>query len=125
VDVTIEPDCTDWPIPPLIIQPIVENGVRHGIARREEGGVITLQVGRDGDELAVRVADNGVGMDEQQVQRLLARHQTDSHSSGIGVTNCRQRLEQIFGPRYTLNIHSRPGEGTEVAFRVPKIPMVQ
>jgi two-component system sensor histidine kinase LytS len=125
VDVTIEPDCTDWPIPPLIIQPIVENGVRHGIARREEGGVITLQVGRDGDELAVRVADNGVGMDEQQVQRLLARHQTDSHSSGIGVTNCRQRLEQIFGPRYTLNIHSRPGEGTEVAFRVPKISMVQ
>lgn len=122
VDITVEKGCEDWPVPPLLIQPIVENGVKHGIGKREEGGVIALQINCDktANELCVCVQDNGVGMTSELVCELLAAKTLESATEGIGVTNCHHRLEGMFGPEYGLAISSEPDHGTEVRFRIPR-----
>ncbi len=125
VQMDVSPGCEDWPVPPLLIQPIVENGVKHGIARREEGGLIKLSISREGDDLCVSVQDNGVGMRQEQLRHLFAHRSVESASEGIGVMNCHQRLGQMFGPEYGLQIASDPGEGTQVLFRIPKVPVLQ
>ncbi|MFV0349758.1 MAG: LytS/YhcK type 5TM receptor domain-containing protein [Halodesulfovibrio sp.] len=125
VQMDVAPGCESWPVPPLLIQPIVENGVKHGIARREEGGLIQLSISRQGDELCVAVLDNGVGMAPEQVEHLITPRAMESASEGIGVMNCHQRLAQMFGPEYGLHIDSLPGQGTQVLFRIPRAPVLQ
>lgn len=125
VEMDISPECATWPVPPLLIQPIIENGVKHGITRREEGGLIKLAISLDNDELCVSVQDDGVGMLPDQVEHLFTQRTVESASEGIGVMNCHQRLEQMFGPEYGLHIDSMPGEGTRVLFRIPRVPVLQ
>jgi two-component system sensor histidine kinase LytS len=115
----VEDGCENWPIPPLIIQPLVENSVRHGILAQEDGGEISLQVRKDGGHLHVEVRDDGAGMNAAQVERLFSKTRLDSRSGGIGVRNCFQRLEQIFGPSYLPSVVSAPGQGTCVDFMLP------
>lgn len=118
----VEDGCEDWPIPPLIIQPLVENSVRHGILGREEGGLVELDVRTGDGELLVSISDDGVGMEQGQIEGILQRASLDSHREGIGMRNCVQRLEQIFGPKYRMRVTSRPGQGTRVDFALPKLP---
>ncbi len=121
VQMDVSEGCEDWPVPPLLIQPIVENGVKHGISRREEGGLIKLTIAREGEELRVAVEDNGVGMRPEQVRKLFEQSDMESASEGIGVMNCHHRLARMFGPEYGLRIDSMPGEGTQVLFRIPRM----
>ncbi len=125
VQMDVAPGCENWPVPPLLIQPIVENGVKHGISRREEGGLIKLAISREGEELRVTVQDDGVGIAPEQLDRLFEQHPLESASEGIGVLNCHQRLAQMFGPEYGLHIQSTPGAGTQVLFHIPKMPVLQ
>lgn len=115
----VEEGCEAWPIPPLIIQPLVENSVRHGILGQENGGEIQLRVRADGPHLHVEVLDNGVGMEPAQVERLFEKSRLDSRSGGIGTRNCFQRLERIFGPAYLPTVDSAPGRGTRIDFLLP------
>lgn len=119
VDFDVEAGCESWPIPPLIIQPLVENSVRHGILGQEQGGEIRVQVRKEDDHLHIEVRDDGVGMDQDQVSRLYEKTRLDSRSGGIGMRNCFQRLEQIFGPSYQPRVISTPGQGTRVDFLLP------
>ncbi len=111
--------CESWPIPPLIIQPLIENSVRHGILSQENGGEILLRVRADGGHLQVEVRDNGAGMEADQVERLFEKGRLDSRSGGIGMRNCFQRLERIFGPDYLPTVVSAPGQGTRIDFLLP------
>lgn len=115
----VEDGCETWPIPPLIIQPLVENSVRHGILGQENGGEIRLRVHADGSRLYVEVRDSGVGMDQDQVDRLFEKGRLDSRSGGIGTRNCFQRLERIFGPASLPTVASAPGQGTRIDFSLP------
>lgn len=119
VNFDVEEGCESWPIPPLIIQPLVENSVRHGILTREDGGEISVQIRRKEEHLHVEVRDDGVGMVPDQVDKLFDKARLDSRSGGIGVRNCFQRLEQIFGPSYLPSVVSAPGQGTKVDFLLP------
>ncbi|UTF50475.1 histidine kinase [Desulfomicrobium sp. ZS1] len=119
IDFDVQDGCESWPIPPLIIQPLVENSVRHGILAHENGGKIRVQVRKQDGHLHVEVKDDGVGMDQNQVDRLFAKTRLDSRSGGIGVRNCFQRLEQIFGPAYLPSVVSAPGQGTRIDFMLP------
>lgn len=119
IDFDVQDGCESWPIPPLIIQPLVENSVRHGILAHENGGEIRVQVRKQDGHLHVEVKDDGVGMDQNQVDRLFAKSRLDSRSGGIGVRNCFQRLEQIFGPAYLPSVVSAPGQGTRIDFMLP------
>lgn len=121
VKVDVEPNCEGWPIPPLIIQPLVENAIKHGIRGREEGGTISLTICRNLDVLEVRVEDNGVGIASSDLETLLQRKNLECHTEGIGLRNSNCRLEQLYGPEYRMKILSKPGEGTSISFQIPTV----
>lgn len=107
-------------IPPLVIQPLVENSVKHGLLGRDEGGLVTLTAVRDNGLLKVSIEDDGVGMDKARVNDILAGVGEYAGGDHVGVRNCDRRLEQIYGPKHKLNVDSRPGKGTTITFSVPQ-----
>jgi two-component system sensor histidine kinase LytS len=115
----VEAGCEDWPIPPLTIQPLVENAIRHGVLGREQGGTVRLTARRENDCLEVRVADDGVGMDRETLDRVLSTECTDSVTGGIGMRNCLSRMEHIYGRAYAPSVDSIPGQGTTIVLHVP------
>ena len=119
VIIDVEPGCESWPIPSLIIQPLVENAIKHGIRERESGGTVTLTIYRNVDMLEVSVEDDGLGIPESTLNSLLARKDVESHSEGVGLRNSNHRLEQIYGPDFSMEITSTANTGTSIAFRIP------
>ena len=98
-----------WPIPALILQPIVENAVKHGISRRAEGGEIRIEAHSRGGSLSIKVADTGPG----------PRKETGGPSSrGLGLRNVEARLKR-YGPEGALTIRPAPDRGTLVELRIP------
>jgi len=116
----VEEECETWPIPPLIIQPLVENSIRHGVLARKQGGEVRVSAVCSEDILEITVADNGVGMDENRLARVLTEEIVDSRHGGIGLRNCLSRLEHIYGPHYVPRVESAPGVGTILVLRIPK-----
>jgi len=99
-----------FPVPPMILQPLVENAIKHGIAPLEEGGKVTVEIQKNKDSVAFRVSDTGVGLSS-----------TDplSTSSGVGLKNIAGRLQRIYGDSARLKISSRKNSGCEVTFLLP------
>ena len=97
-------------VPPLLIQPIVENAVVHGVLKKEEGGTVTISTRLDGDEVVVNVEDDGVGFDVYETKTTEGR-------SHLGMENVRARLENILGG--TMTVESKKGLGTKVTLRIP------
>ncbi|UIJ36972.1 sensor histidine kinase [Desulfobaculum bizertense] len=121
VDLDVAPEARDWMVPSLLVQPLIENSIVHGISHKEEGGVVRLHAKVDRGELCVRVEDDGVGMEEEKASKVLSGG-LGSRRDSIGLSNCTQRLEQMYGSRYRLHIRSALGAGTVVWFHVPKNP---
>jgi len=111
----VEPDITAN-IPPLTIQPLVENAVRHGLHRRSGGGTVRIRIVDREDCIEVAISDDGAGMDEAKRDNLL--HLPTESRGGIGLRNTERRLKQRYGSG--LQIESSPGAGTTVSFRAPK-----
>lgn len=107
----------------LIVQPLLENAVYHGMAGAEDDGEITVAARREGDDLVIDVADNGVGIPPEAAASLLdaGRPQVHTAGSGTGVRNVHQRIRLTFGERYGLTILSEPDEGTLVRIRLPAL----
>jgi two-component system LytT family sensor kinase len=109
----IDPATLDMVMPSMILQPLVENALRHGIAPKIEGGTITLRSRRGNGRLAVEVVDDGVGISELRY--------TAASSSGIGISNVRERLKVVYGEDFFLKIDSQPGKGTAIRFDIPEL----
>lgn len=109
LDISVE----QFQLPPLTIQPLVENAVRHGIMARADGGHVQLRVWQEERHIWIAVKDNGVGMSAE----TLARVRSIQSSGGIGIPNIEGRLNQLFG--HGLTIRSEPGQGTEIQFKLP------
>ena len=105
--------------PKLILQPIVENAVYHGIKLQADGGEIRIGARREDDMLVFTVEDSGVGMTPQQLENIFVRD--DSNDRGIGVSNVNNRIKLLFGEQYGLRYASSPGRGTKVALCLPII----
>ena len=106
----------------LIVQPILENAIYHGMAYADGDGEITVRARRDGGDVVIEVADNGPGMPEETVERLLDQSYAaapGTKGSGIGLRNVHQRIRLTFGEEYGLAIHSEPDAGTTVCIRLP------
>jgi len=119
-EVDLGPGAEDCATPPLIIQPLVENAVRHGILPRPEGGLVRLTAWRENGHLLVEIHDDGVGMAPEQVRAITSSVELESLTEGIGARNSNQRLMQLFGPDYGLKVTSAPGEGTSISLRIPQ-----
>jgi sensor histidine kinase YesM len=110
-------------VPPLIIQPLVENATIHGIGNLESGGVINISLGRSDTEVRMSVQDNGAGMSEETRRKILKCHKFESeisgHTTGIGIYNVVQRLKLFFNCEDVIEVNSAPGKGTEVVLKIP------
>jgi signal transduction histidine kinase len=105
----------DTLIPLLVIQPLVENAVRHGVMKREEGGTVRLSIRKRKGEILISVADNGAGVEKAQTAELL----TGQHSKkGVGLSNINRRLRLYYGRE--LRFESEFGKGTCVTMKIPE-----
>lgn len=116
-----ELDLTVTMVPSFIIQPLVENCFKHGIAPKEEGGCVDIAIEPQEDALLIRVADDGVGLSDKEADRL-REHLTDPPMTGdhIGVYNVAARLK-LLGEDYGLTFQSEAGRGTTVSMRLPLV----
>ena len=107
----------------LIVQPILENAIYHGMAAMDEDGEITVHAWRKDNDLYIDVLDNGLGIPEEMLDSLFDERQPLKHSkgSGIGVRNINRRIQLFFGPEYGLEFFSEPDEGTLVRIHLPAL----
>lgn len=119
----IDQSLLDINVPPLIIQPLVENATIHGIGNVESGGVIRISLDKTGDVVRICVQDNGVGMSEETRQKILCCQSFESdksgHMTGIGIYNVVQRLRLFFNCEDVIDLESAPGKGTKVVLKIP------
>jgi LytS/YehU family sensor histidine kinase len=118
----IDPQVLGAQVPVLVIQPLVENAVRHGLTSAGDGGTVTLRARVDPliRATAITVHDDGTGMDADTLGRVVrGEAHAGGTGGGIGLANISQRLDNLFADRYRLDVRSRPGGGTTVDLRVP------
>ena len=118
-DFRLEVDGSETMIPAFTLQPLVENAIIHGIARKEEGGRIFLRIWKQEDKIVISLADTGVGMDDGTLERLmdaLKGHRTAR--VGIGLGNIYQRIKSMYEDG-DLKIYSKAGKGTVVQIILP------
>src|SRR6266699_1421249 len=100
-------------IPNMLLQPIVENCLKHGLAPKLEGGRIHLRTANRDGRLLIEIEDNGVGIPEEKRPNV--------YVEGIGLSNVRERLRVLYGDDFLLHIRSQPGEGTLIQIQVPEL----
>lgn len=116
VRLKIAPEVLSVVVPFLLIQPLVENAVKHGLARKPGGGTVTVTAQDYGSEALISVEDDGVGMDPELLDDM-----RDSNSSAhIGLSGINRRMRQVFAGEYALMVETAPGAGMKVTMRVPK-----
>jgi two-component system LytT family sensor kinase len=116
VVVDVAPETRDAVVPAMSLQPLVENAVRHGVEQRAGTGRVQITGRPAGDDVELRVIDDGRGIEPERVPLVLA-----GAGGGIGLSNVDGRLRATFGERYALQIDSRPGAGTTAIMRVPHL----
>ena len=115
VDKQIAPQTLDVIVPSMLLQPLVENSIKHGLARKVGGGRITIKaLVRDGHTV-IEVHDDGLGMSEERLGHAL--------SDGIGLSNVNERLRTIYGANYQLKLRSVAGEGTCASIEIPDLAL--
>jgi two-component system, LytTR family, sensor kinase len=115
VRVQVDPEVLQAVLPVLSLQPLVENAVRHGVERRPDGGLVAIEGIDLGNDVALRVSDDGEGIDPERVRDALA-----GQGPGIGLGNVHGRLQSTFGEGYGLQVESSGGRGTTVVMTLPK-----
>ena len=117
---TVDESCLHCLCNKITLQPIIENAIVHGLDLMVDSGHIEITVKPDGDDILLIVADDGIGMEPEQVAALLQNEPSDR--TGIGVKNVNDRLRIYFGADYGISIESAPYEGTTVTIRTPRVP---
>jgi len=112
----IEPETLDRLVPIMLLQPIIENSIRHGLSSKVEGGMIRVRTWLADGKLQLMVEDDGVGIPETRLATLFEQ--------GIGVSNVNERLKVLFGQDYRMWIDSKPGEGTRTGIEIPEVQVV-
>ena len=118
-EIESDPELAACKIPPLILQPIIENAIYHGMDRMVDEGMIRIGIHQSEDKIIFTVEDNGVGMTEEQCEEVLKKERSDR--AGIGIKNVNDRIKIYFGEEYGLTIKSELDEGTCVTIMMPKV----
>ncbi len=113
VEKDIDPKTLDILVPSILLQPLIENSIKHGLEPRIHGGTVTLRSRLEGNRVSIEVADDGVGIVAQPESTL------QRTGNGIGMQNVRERLEVLYGPLARFTVVSNPGRGTLVSIELP------
>ncbi|HEV2314630.1 MAG TPA: histidine kinase [Candidatus Acidoferrales bacterium] len=109
----VEESTLDTFVPSMLLQPIIENAIRHGLAPKLEGGEIRLRTRTVDGRLTIDIADNGMGISSDRLARI--------YNNGIGISNVRERLRLLYGDQFRMDIHSREGDGTQIRIEIPEL----
>jgi two-component system LytT family sensor kinase len=107
----IDPATLDMLVPSMLLQPLIENSIKHGISSKVDGGTITLRTSHSNGRLAIEVEDDGVGIGEAELPNVF--------NKGIGVSNVKERLQVLYNQDYRMLIDSLPGRGTRIEIELP------
>lgn len=110
----VDPRSLDVLVPSMVLQPIVENSIKHGLGPKVEGGRIRIISKAVGNRLLLTVEDDGMGIDEEKLLHLFEQQ-------GIGISNVNERLKVLYGNEFRLSIHSTPGQGTRTEVEIPQL----
>jgi two-component system LytT family sensor kinase len=109
----IDPRTLEVLVPSILLQPLIENSIKHGLEPRLNGGTVTLRSQLNGDRVLIEVADDGVGMGNRPASALRR------DGAGIGMKNVQERLEVLYGNQMRFEVVSNPGRGTLVSIEIP------
>jgi len=109
----VDADTLDLLVPSMLLQPLVENSIKHGLSSKVEGGTIRIRTHRGESKLQLLVEDDGIGIPEARLATLL--------DQGIGVSNVNERLKVLFANEYRMWIESQPGRGTRIQIEMPEL----
>jgi two-component system, LytTR family, sensor kinase len=107
----IDPATLDMLVPSMLLQPLIENSIKHGIASKIGGGTVTIRATHNNGRLSIEIEDDGVGIPEADLAGIL--------NKGIGVSNVKERLKVLYNQDYRMLIDSQPGRGTRIEIEVP------
>ncbi len=113
----IDEETLDAFVPSMLLQPIVENAIKHGLAPRLSGGQIHLRTRRQDGKLAIEIDDNGMGMSPERLSEV--------YGGGIGMSNVHERLRLLYGDQFVMDIRSREGEGTQIRIEIPALAVAE
>ncbi len=113
IEKEIDPRTLEVLVPSILLQPLIENSIKHGLEPRIHGGTVTLRSRLEGDRISIQVADDGVGMNSHPSSTLRRT------GSGIGMKNVQERLEVLYGNQAHFSVDSSPGRGTLVSIEIP------
>jgi two-component system LytT family sensor kinase len=109
----VNPATLDLLVPSMLLQPLVENSIRHGLSGKLEGGMISIRSQAENGRIRVTVEDDGVGIPEARLATLLEQ--------GIGISNVNERLKVLFGDDYRMYVDSKPDAGTRIEIEFPEL----
>jgi two-component system, LytTR family, sensor kinase len=109
----VSADTLDVIVPSMILQPLIENSIKHGLARKVGGGCITIATVRKDGHAVIEVRDDGLGMSEERLEQAF--------NGGIGLSNVNERLRTIYGAHYRLKLTSVTGKGTRAMLEIPEL----
>jgi len=123
LEIQADEDTLDERIPKLILQPLVENAIFHGLAWKEESGTITINVERSGNDISITIQDNGVGMDDETLHSLTdsLAYAEKGEAQNIGLYNVMRRLKLHYGENHGFELKSKWGEGTTIRMVLPNL----
>lgn len=111
----IDAAALDAMVPSMLLQPLVENSIKHGISPRIEGGSVRISGRRDNGRVILEICDNGVGIPPER--------QEDLYEEGVGLSNVRERIKVLYGSDCIFRVVSQPGQGTTVKIELPDVPV--
>ncbi|NJD02734.1 MAG: hypothetical protein FIA99_09125 [Ruminiclostridium sp.] len=114
-------DLLSYMTPKLILQPLIENSIHHGIQKKPEGGFINIHIYEECGNVLVKVADNGIGVEPERLKEIQKVLEGELKGTSIGIFNVQKRIQLYFGMEYGVVMESTAGEGTTVTVTMPKI----
>ena len=118
-EIDVEPSILNIRLIKLVLQPVIENAIYHGLKYKESRGLLLVKGFMKNGNAVLQVIDDGVGMDQETLDHIYERHKVDYHSNGVGIYNVQKRLQLYYGNEYGIVYESKPGEGTTATITIP------
>ena len=117
--IDVDPSILNIPLIKLVLQPVIENAIYHGLKYKESKGFLLVRgFPKDGNAV-LQVIDDGVGMDEETLEHIYEKHKVNYRSNGVGIYNVQKRLQLYYGNEYGITYESEVGKGTTATITIP------
>lgn len=117
--IDVDPSILHIPLIKLVLQPVIENAIYHGLKYKESKGLLMVKGFRKNGNAVLQVIDNGVGMDQETLDHIYEKHKVNYQSNGVGIYNVQKRLQLYYGSEYGITYESEKGVGTTATITIP------